>query len=143
MYRNNLKTMFTGMKFSPAVIFLNSNKSERNLQRIVKESRCICRPYGIELQHECIVNKGPDRDIDRDAINMLISLLITGKYEVVVVNKMVDLTNDLSDLNEFIKDTFSKGIYFFELSTMKFQFYNYLDCSCSEERQSGRIDWGF
>lgn len=134
MYRSNLKLVFNGMNFSPAILFMNSNKSERNLQGIVKENRQKCSPYGIELQHDCIVNKGPNRDIDRDAINMLISMLITGRYEVVVVNKMTDLTDDLSDLNEFMKDAFFMGIYFFELSTMKFHFNSYFESGCYERR---------
>ena len=113
---------------------MNSNKSERNLQRIIKEIRQKCCPHGIELQYECIVNKGPNRDIDREAINMLISLLITGKYEIVVVNKMTDLTNDLSDLNEFMKDAFSSGVHFFELSTIQFHFSTYLESDNYKEK---------
>ena len=134
MCRNTIKMMFAGMNLSPAVLFMNSNKSECNLRRIIKGTRQECRSHGIELQHEFIVNKGPNRDIDRDAINMLISLLITGKYEIVVVNKMTDLTDDLSDLDEFMKDTFAIGVHFFELSTMQFHFRAYSDKGCGKER---------
>lgn len=67
-------------------------------------------------------------------INMLISLMITGKYEIVVVNKMKDLTDDLSDLNEFMKDTFAIGVHFFELSTMQFHFQAYSDKGYGKER---------
>lgn len=126
--------MFGEMCSSPAVLFINSNKSERNLARIIRNIRQECRPYGIELQHECIVNKGPDRNIDRDAINMLITLLITGKYEIVVVNHMADLTTDLPDLVEFMKDAAAIGIRFFELSTMQFHFYDKPEGECKEER---------
>lgn len=124
MCRNDLRMMSAGIKLNKAVLFMNSNKSERNLQRMVKETRQKCRPYGIELQHECIVNKGPDRDIDRDAVNMLITLLLTRKYEVVVVSRMTDLTDDLSDLDEFMADTSAIGVLFFELAAM--QFYSHI-----------------
>lgn len=134
MYRNKVKMMFAEMSFSPAVLFMNSNKSEHNLRKIIRNIRQECRPYGIELQHECIVNKGPDRNIDRDAINMLITLLITGKYEIVVVNHMADLTTDLSDLDEFMKDAAAIGVRFFELSTMQFHSYDKPESGCNEER---------
>ena len=35
---------------------------------------------GIALINETIVNKGPNRDIDRDVVNMLITRLISGQY---------------------------------------------------------------
>lgn len=120
---SQLTRSLAGIPMSPAILFLNSNKSEHNLQKIIRDKRQKCRLCGVELLHECIVNKGADRDIDRDAINQLISLLLTGKYEVIVVEKMTDLTDDLSDLNEFIKDAAAIGVYFFELSTMLFHYY--------------------
>lgn len=39
-------------------------------------------------------NKEPNRDIDRDAVNMLINRLITGQYDTVVVENMTDITAD-------------------------------------------------
>ena len=42
--------------------------------------------------------------LDRDAINMLISFLLEGEYQVIVVDRLTDLTNDLSDLEELLKD---------------------------------------
>lgn len=134
MYKNIIEMMFAEMNLSPAVLFMNSNKAECNLRKIIKKIRTECRPYGIELQYECIVNKGPDRDIDREAVNMLISLLITGKYKIVVVNKMTDLTTNLFDLDEFTKDASDIGVRFFELSTKRFYFHNYLEKVYEEER---------
>lgn len=46
---------------------------------------------GIALGHDVIVNKSSDRDIARDAVNMLISLLLDKKYELIVVEKLTDL----------------------------------------------------
>jgi hypothetical protein len=134
MYKNIVEMMFAEINLSPAVLFMNSNKAKHNLRKIIKEIRRECRPYGIELQHECIVNKGPDRDIDREAVNMLISLLITGKYKIVVVNKMTDLTTDLFDLDEFTKDASDSGIHFFELATKQFYFHTYSIKVSGEER---------
>jgi len=134
MYINIVEMMFAETNLSPAVLFVNSNKAEHNLRKIIKEIRRECRPYGIELLHECIVNKGPDRDIDRDAVNMLISLLITGEYKIVVVNKMTDLTTNLFDLDEFMKDASEIGVRFFELSTKQFYFHTYSGKAPEAER---------
>lgn len=116
----------------PAVLFMNSNKSEKNIRRIVEKNRLACCYAGIDLKHEVIVNKGPNRDIDRDAINMLISLLVTGQYEVVVVEKLTDLTDNVSDLEEFMRDAAQVGVYFYELSSKCFYSYH-ADCSDSDE----------
>lgn len=116
-----------GVQMPTAVLFMNSNKSERNIRKKVAKTREKCLSHGIMLGHDVIINKGPDRDIDRDAINMLISLLLDGKYELVVVDKLTDLTNDLSDLEEFLKDAAAIGIGVFELSTMQVRSHVYLE----------------
>ncbi|MDE6253972.1 MAG: hypothetical protein K2M78_15285 [Lachnospiraceae bacterium] len=111
----------TGMPV--AVLFINSNKSEKNIRRKIAETRKRCFPYGVILGHDVVVGKGPDRDIDRDAVNMLISLLATGRYNMVAVEMLADLTEDSSDLKEFMRDAASIGISFLELSTMKHYMY--------------------
>lgn len=116
-----------GVQMPVAVLFMNSNKSERNIRKKVAKTREKCLSHGIMLGHDVIINKGPDRDIDRDAINMLISLLLDGKYELVVVDKLTDLTTDLSDLEEFLKDAAAIGIGVFELSTMQVRSHVYLE----------------
>lgn len=122
-----------GGQLPTAVLFMNSNKSERNIRKKVAKTREKCLSNGIILGHDVIINKGPDRDIDRDAINMLISLLLDGEYELVVVDKLTDLTPDLSDLEEFLKDAAAVGVSVFELSTMQIRSHVYLeggrDCS--------------
>ena len=51
--------------------------------------------------NDVVINKGPDRDIDRDAVNMLITFLLDGEYQMIVVDKLTDLTSDLSDRRSF------------------------------------------
>ena len=86
------------------------------------------------LMNETIVNKGPDRDIDRDAVNMLITRLITGQYDTVVVEKMADITSDMSDLEEFMRDAANIGVGFFELSTMQYHIYDLTKCPADMEK---------
>ena len=100
------------MLVHPAVMFMNSNKSESNIRSIIQQNRQKCSMAGITLMNETIAN----RDIDRDAVNMLITRLITGQYDTVVVENMTDITADESDLEEFMYDAANIGVGFFELS---------------------------
>ncbi len=122
-----------GVKLPTAILFMNSNKSERNIRKKVAKTREKCMSHGIVLGHDVVINKGPDRDIDRDAVNMLITFLLEGEYQMIVVDKLTDLTSDLSDLEEFLNDAAAIGVSVFELSTMQIRHHVYmedcLDCS--------------
>lgn len=122
-----------GVKLPTAILFMNSNKSERNIRKKVAKTREKCMSHGIVLGHDVVINKGPDRDIDRDAVNMLITFLLDGEYQMIVVDKLTDLTSDLSDLEEFLNDAAAIGVSVFELSTMQIRHHVYMegspDCS--------------
>lgn len=121
-----------------AILFMNSNKSERNIRKKVAKTREKCMSHGIVLGHDVVINKGPDRDIDRDAVNMLITFLLDGEYQMIVVDKLTDLTSDLSDLEEFLNDAAAIGVSVFELSTMQIRHHVYME-GCPDCSTIGRI----
>lgn len=127
-----------GVKMPTAILFMNSNKSERNIRKKVTKTREKCMTHGIMLGHDVVINKGPDRDIDRDAVNMLITFLLDGKYQMIVVDKLTDITNDLSDLEEFLKDAAAIGVSVFELSTMQVRHHVYME-GCPDCSAIGKI----
>lgn len=127
-----------GVKLPTAILFMNSNKSERNIRKKVAKTREKCMSHGIVLGHDVVINKGPDRDIDRDAINMLITFLLDGEYQMIVVDKLTDLTSDLSDLEEFLNDAAAIGVSIFELSTMQIRHHVYME-GCPDYSTIGRI----
>lgn len=131
---SNVKSFEVGLIVHPAILFMNSNKSESNIRQLIWQNRQKCSMAGIRLMNETIVNKGPNRDIDRDAVNMLIARLITRKYDTVVVENLRDITADDSDLDEFMREAASIGVGFFELSTMQYHIYDTEKCSADEER---------
>ena len=131
---SNVKNVTVGVFMHPAIMFMNSNKSEDNIRRIIRENRQKCSMAGIALMNETVINKGPDRDIDRDAVNMLITRLISGQYDTVVVENMTDITADESDLEEFMRDAANIGVGFFELSTMQYHMYDATVHSADKER---------
>lgn len=127
-----------GVKLPTAILFMNSNKSERNIRKKVAKTREKCMSHGIVLGHDVVINKGPDRDIDRDAVNMLITFLLDGEYQMIVVDKLTDLTSDLSDLEEFLNDAAAIGVSIFELSTMQIRHHVYME-GCPDCSTIGRI----
>lgn len=127
-----------GVKLPTAILFMNSNKSERNIRKKVAKTREKCMSHGIVLGHDVVINKGPDRDIDRDAVNMLISFLLDGEYQIIVVDKLTDITSDLSDLEEFLNDAAAIGVSVFELSTMQVRHHVYME-GCPECSHIGNI----
>ena len=127
-----------GVKLPTAILFMNSNKSERNIRKKVAKTREKCMSHGIVLGHDVVINKGPDRDIDRDAVNMLITFLLDGEYQMIVVDKLPDLTSDLSDLEEFLNDAAAIGVSVFELSTMQIRHHVYME-GCPDYSTIGRI----
>lgn len=131
---SNVKSFEVGVLVHPAVMFMNSNKSESNIRQLIQKNRQKCSMAGIALMNETIVNKGPNRDIDRDAVNMLITRLISGQYDTVVVENMTDITADESDLDEFMHDAANIGVGFFELSTMQYHIYDLAKCPAGKER---------
>lgn len=114
-------------EFKHGILFMNTNKSERNIRKMIAEKRLECIPYGIAIGHDTVICKGPDRDIDREAINLLISFLLTGEYETVVVDSLSDITPELSDLEEFLKDAAKIGVSVFELASMTVRNHVYLE----------------
>lgn len=127
-----------GVHLPTAILFMNSNKSERNIRKKVAKTREKCMSHGIVLGHDVVINKGPDRDIDRDAVNMLITFLLDGEYQMIVVDKLTDLTSDLSDLEEFLNDAAAIGVSVFELSTMQIRHHVYME-GCPDYSTIGRI----
>ena len=127
-----------GVKLPTAILFMNSKKSERNIRKKVAKTREKCMSHGIVLGHDVVINKGPDRDIDRDAVNMLITFLLDGEYQMIVVDKLTDLTSDLSDLEEFLNDAAAIDVSVFELSTMQVRHHVYME-GCPDCSTIGRI----
>ncbi len=123
MCKTGIMPYAAGENLPAAVLFLNSNKSEENIRKKAAKAREKCLSHGIMLGNDVVVNKGPDRDIDRDAVNLLISFLLTGQYDLVAVDKLADLAEDGDDLEEFMKDVGNIGVGFLELSTMNFYMY--------------------
>ena len=116
-----LESLLFRENMSSAIMFVNSNKSGRNISKKVKKAREKCFFHGINIGNEIVVSKGPNRDIDRPAINALISVVSRRGYKVVVVDKLTDITTDIYDLETFLDDAAYAGVKVFELSSMQYR----------------------
>lgn len=116
-----LENLLFRENMSSAIMLMNSNKSERNISKKVKKAREKCFFHGINIGNEIVVSKGPNRDIDRPAINALISVVSRRGYKVVVVDKLTDITTDIYDLETFLDDAAYAGVKVFELSSMQYR----------------------
>lgn len=111
---HTMNEKYAGMKVKSAIFFMNTNKAECNAVAIAEQVKKVCKPYGMNV-YALITSKGPDRDIDREEINKLITIIMQGQFEIVVVKDMTDFTNNLDDLEEFMNDAAELGIRFFNL----------------------------
>lgn len=58
---SNVKSFEVGSLVHPAIMFMNSNKSESNIRQTIQRNRQKCSVAGIALMNEAIINKGPNR----------------------------------------------------------------------------------
>lgn len=107
------------VKMLKAVVFMNSNKMQRNIYRKIVKIRYKCFSHGIILEYDVIINKRENRDIDRDAFNMLISLFPYRMYQMIVKDKLLDPTTDIFVLKEFLNDIFVIGVSVVEFKNMQ------------------------
>lgn len=113
-----------GDKLSTAILFMNSNKSERNIRKKVAKTREKCISHGIILCHAVVIHKGPDIGIDR---NLLISFLLKEKFQMIVVDRLTEITTDLFDLEEFLDTVVVLGVSVFEFFTMQVRRHAYME----------------
>lgn len=58
---SNVKSVAVGVLMHPAVMFMNSNKSESNIRQLIQQNRQKCSMAGIALMNETIVKQGTEQ----------------------------------------------------------------------------------
>ena len=97
----------------------------RELHLRQPQSRTQCSPDGREyviraLPNGVIINdaycdRSMTRDYDREALNAFFATLKEEDFEVVVVRSLNDITDDIYDLEEFVKTITDMGIWLYSL----------------------------
>lgn len=81
--------------------FIKSRKSNKKIVGMAKDMAEESRKYNIDLQG-VLVDDSSGRDVDRQEIDTLVSLMEKGYIEVIVVCSIFDITKDVDDLMHFI-----------------------------------------
>lgn len=118
MTNYNCKEVLNGL------LFIKSMMSVENVERQAIALRKLANKAGVDCKH-ALLDDSYSKSIDRDAICDLLEYLDTGRYQVLVVEDVYDLTNNIPDLKAMIDRINGMDVIIFDLATMTARFNNY------------------
>lgn len=117
-------TNYNGKEVLNGLLFIKSMMSVENVERQAIALRKLANKAGVDCNH-ALLDDSYSKSIDRDAICDLLEYLDTGRYQVLVVEDVYDLTNNIPDLKAMIDRINGMDVIIFDLSTMTARFNNY------------------
>lgn len=81
---------------------------------MVESMRDQAIPNGVII-NDAYCDRSMTRDYDREALNAFFATLKEGYFEVVVVRSLNEITDDIYDLEEFVKTITDMGIWLYSL----------------------------
>ena len=119
-------TNYNGKEVLNGLLFIKSMMSVENVERQAIALRQLANKAGVDCNH-ALLDDSYSKSIDRDAICDLLEYLDTGRYQVLVVEDVYDLTTNVPDLKAMIDRINGMGVIIFDLATMTARFNNYSD----------------
>lgn len=117
-------TNYNGKEVLNGLLFIKSMMSVENVERQAIALRKLANKAGVDCKH-ALLDDSYSKSIDRDAICDLLEYLDTGRYQVLVVEDVYDLTTNIPDLKAMIDRINSMGVIIFDLATMTARYNNY------------------
>ena len=117
-------TNYNGNEVLNGLVFIKSMMSVENVERQAIALRKLANKAGVDCKH-ALLDDSYSKSIDRDAICDLLEYLDTGRYQVLVVEDVYDLTTNIPDLKAMIDRINGMGVIIFDLATMTARFNNY------------------
>ena len=117
-------TNYNGKEVLNGLLFIKSMMSVENVERQAIALRKLANKAGVDCNH-ALLDDSYSKSIDRDAICDLLEYLDTGRYQVLVVEDVYDLTPNIPDLKAMIDRINGMGVIIFDLATMTARFNNY------------------
>ncbi|MDD5831496.1 MAG: recombinase family protein [Lachnospira sp.] len=117
-------TNYNGKEVLNGLLFIQSMMSVENVERQAIALRKLANKAGVDCNH-ALLDDSYSKSIDRDAICDLLEYLDTGRYQVLVVEDVYDLTTNIPDLKAMIDRINSMGVIIFDLATMTARYNNY------------------
>ena len=117
-------TNYNGKEVLNGLLFIKSRMSVENVERQAIALRKLANKAGVDCNH-ALLDDSYSKSIDRDAICDLLEYLDTGRYQVLVVEDVYDLTTNIPDLKAMIDRINGMNVIIFDLATMTARFNNY------------------
>ena len=117
-------TNYNGKEVLNGLLFIKSMMSVENVERQAIALRKLANKAGVDCNH-ALLDDSYSKLIDRDAICDLLEYLDSGRYQVLVVEDVYDLTTNIPDLKAMIDRINGMGVIIFDLATMTARFNNY------------------
>lgn len=117
-------TNYNGKEVLNGLLFIKSMMSVENVERQAIALRKLANKAGVDCNH-ALLDDSYSKSIDRDAICDLLEYLDTGRYQVLVVEDVYDLTTNIPDLKAMIDRINGMNVIIFDLATMTARFNNY------------------
>ena len=101
-------------EFAKGIAFVKSRRAELNVVQMVESMRDQAMPNGVII-NDVYCDRSMTRDYDREALNAFFATLKEEDFEVVVVRSLNEITDDIYDLEEFVKTITDMGIWLYSL----------------------------
>ena len=89
-------------ELAKGIAFVKSRRAELNVVQMVENMRDQAMPNGVII-NDAYCDRSMTRDYDREALNAFFATLKEEDFEVVVVRSLNEITDDIYDLEEFVK----------------------------------------
>ena len=126
-------------ELAKGIAFVKSRRAEINVVQMVESMRDQAIPNGVII-NDAYCDRSMTRDYDREALNAFFATLKEEDFEVVVVRSLNEITDDIYDLEEFVKTITDMGIWLYSLEAVS---YTHLDvykrqaCGCWRRQRNG------
>lgn len=117
-------TNYNGKEVLNGLLFIKSMMSVDNVESQAIALRKLANKAGVDCKH-ALLDDSYSKSIDRDAICDLLEYLDTGRYQVLVVEDVYDLTTNIPDLKAMIDRINGMNVIIFDLATMTARYNNY------------------
>ena len=101
-------------ELAKGIAFVKSRRAELNVVQMVESMRDQAIPNGVII-NDAYCDRSMTRDYDREALNAFFATLKEEDFEVVVVRSLNEITDDIYDLEEFVKTITDMGIWLYSL----------------------------
>lgn len=121
--------LYAGHRMKIGFLFISSYKAMESIGHLVASARAFSRKNCIAILNGAVNQNPPgDMDIDRLAIKELIQVLETGRYDVLVIRDLEDITSNEDDWENFINMVNEMSVEIFCLNRGCYVTNNYEEC---------------